>query len=111
MRNFRTPLLALALLGSVAISPAMAAPPSPDQLVGPVAAYKVYVTKEVDTLVAQTKVFAAAVKAGDLAKAKKLYAPTRVHYERIEPIAELFSDIDNNVDSRADDHQKKEQDP
>ncbi|WP_374760373.1 hypothetical protein, partial [Klebsiella pneumoniae] len=28
------------------------------------------------------------MKAGDIEKAKALYAPTRQHYERIEPIAE-----------------------
>ncbi len=46
------------------------------------------------------------MKKGDLATAKKLYAPTRVHYESIEPIAELFSDLDAAIDSRVDDHEK-----
>jgi iron uptake system component EfeO len=32
-------------------------------------------------------------------------------YERIEPIAELFSDLDVAIDSRADDYEKAEQDP
>src|SRR3546814_712520 len=32
-------------------------------------------------------------------------------YERIEPVAELFSDLDASIDSRADDHEKAEQDP
>jgi iron uptake system component EfeO len=51
------------------------------------------------------------VKAGDLKTAQALYAPTRVHYECIEPIAELFSDLDGSVDSRADDHDQEEKDP
>ncbi len=90
--------------GGVAAKPALV------DLVGPMAEYKVYVTGEVGTLVDETAAFTAAVKAGDLAGAKKLYAPTRLHYERIEPIAELFSDLDASIDSRADDHEKKEED-
>ncbi|WP_437612081.1 iron uptake system protein EfeO [Erwinia sp. V71] len=81
------------------------------QLVGPIAEYKVYVTKEVEQLVAGTKAFTDAVKAGDIAKAKALFAPTRQHYERIEPIAELFSDLDGKIDAREDDYEKKAEDP
>jgi len=84
---------------------------SPLELVQPITDYKSYVASEVTVLVAETQEFAAAVKAGDLKAAQALYAPTRVHYERVEPIAELFSDLDASLDSRADDHEKKEQDP
>ena len=84
---------------------------SPMELVQPVADYKAYVAGEVTLLVAETEKFAAAVKAGDLKAAQALYPPTRVHYERVEPIAELFSDLDGSVDSRADDHDQKEKDP
>ena len=81
------------------------------QLVGAIAEYKVYVTKETDQLVADNKTFTDAVSAGDVAKAQKLYAPTHAHWERAEPIAELFSDLDKTMDSRADDFAKKEADP
>ncbi|MEH2008639.1 iron uptake system protein EfeO [Nostoc sp.] len=81
------------------------------QLVGAIAEYKVYVTKETDQLVADNKSFTDAVIAGDLAKAQKLYPSTHVHWERAEPIAELFSDLDKTMDSRADDFAKKEADP
>ncbi len=81
------------------------------QLVGPIADYKLYVMNEVSALVAGTKAFTDAVKAGDVAKAKALYAPARVHYERIEPIAELFSDLDGSIDAREDDFEKKADDP
>ncbi|OYE03109.1 iron uptake system protein EfeO [Nostoc sp. 'Peltigera membranacea cyanobiont' 232] len=81
------------------------------KLVGAIAEYKVYVTKEVDQLVADNKTFTDAVIAGDLPKAQKLYASTHVHWERAEPIAELFSDLDKTMDSRADDFAKKEADP
>jgi iron uptake system component EfeO len=82
-----------------------------NKLIGAIAEYKVYVTKETDQLVDQTKTLTDAVIAGDLKKAKQLYAPTRVHWERIEPIAELFSDLDGSMDARADDFEKKEADP
>ncbi|AEX52373.1 ferrous iron transport periplasmic protein [Rahnella aquatilis CIP 78.65 = ATCC 33071] len=80
-------------------------------LVGPIAEYKVYVTQQVAELVAHTKAFTDAVKKGDLAKAQSLYASTRVYYERIEPIAELFSDLDGSIDAREDDFEKKAEDP
>ena len=94
-------------------STAWAAQPAvnPMDLVKPVAAYKVYVSAEAKVLTAKTKKFTDAIRAGNLKQAQALYAPTRVHYERIEPIAELFSDLDASIDSRADDHEKKEQDP
>ncbi|MEH1844558.1 MAG: iron uptake system protein EfeO [Nostoc sp.] len=81
------------------------------QLVGAIAQYKVYVTKETDQLVADNKTFTDAVIAGDLTKAQKLYPSTHAHWERAEPIAELFSDLDKTMDSRADDFAKKEADP
>ncbi|WP_375492646.1 iron uptake system protein EfeO [uncultured Nostoc sp.] len=81
------------------------------QLVGAIAEYKVYIIKEIDQLVTKTKILTDAVIAGDLAKAQKSYASAHLHYERTEPIAELFSDLDKSMDSRADDFAKKEADP
>ncbi|GAA0316538.1 EfeM/EfeO family lipoprotein [Actinoallomurus spadix] len=65
-----------------------------------VAAYRTYVAQQVDDTLAKATEFAAAVKAGDTAKAKDLYAPSRVGWERIEPVAESFGDIDPKVDLR-----------
>ncbi|MWA01059.1 iron uptake system protein EfeO [Actinomadura sp. LD22] len=62
--------------------------------------YKAYVIAQLDDTIAKTKPFVAAVKAGDVDKAKKLYAPSRVGWESIEPVAEKFSDIDGKVDTR-----------
>ena len=73
--------------------------------------YKGYVAGEVTELVAKTKLLVDAVKADDLAAAQKAYAPARVYYERIEPVAEVFNDLDKSMDSRADDYEKKEADP
>ena len=84
---------------------------NPLDLVGPVSDYKIYVGQQVDQLVAHTQQFTDAIKAGDLAKAKSLYAVSRTFYETVEPLAELFSDLDSSIDSRADDHEQKEKDP
>jgi len=88
-----------------------AAQPMLMQLTGPITDYKAWVMQETAALVAGTQAFTEAVKAGDSAKAKALYAPTRAHYERIEPIAELFSDLDGSIDAREDDYEKKAADP
>src|ERR1700735_722867 len=88
---------------TVAATNAAPAKPSPMDLVGPIAEYKVYVKGEVDVLVNETKKLTDAIKAGKLAEAQKVYAPAHQHYERIEPIAELFNDLDGLVDSRRDD--------
>ena len=45
----------------------------------------------------------AAVVAGDVAKAKSLYPAARIPYERIEPVAESFGDLDPRIDARAND--------
>ncbi len=50
-----------------------------------------------------TESFTTAVKAGQLEEAKALYAPSRMHYERIEPIAEALGDLDPNIDAREND--------
>ena len=101
--------LPLAMSG-LARSAQAAAPASPLDLAEPIAQYKIYVLGEVRQLIRQTRSFTEAIKAGDLAKARALYAPARAHYERIEPIAELFDDLDKSIDSRADDHDEGEKD-
>jgi len=65
--------------------------------------YKDYVLEQADHLVEATAKFTAAVKAGDIEKAKQLYPDARVYYERIEPIAESFGDLDPKIDARIDD--------
>lgn len=112
MNLFNRRQFSIALIAGVAglYSLGAQAATSPLELVAPIAEYKIYVAENVRKLVADTKVFVAAVKAGDIEKAKKLYAPTRTSYEKIEPVAELFSDMDSAIDSRADDHEKAEKD-
>jgi iron uptake system component EfeO len=65
--------------------------------------YKAYAVAQVDELVAAVKVLTDAVRAGDLKAAQDAYAPSRMPWERIEPLAELIPDIDGKVDSRVDD--------
>ena len=83
----------------------------PKQLDSAIAEYKTYVQQETAQLAEKTKTFTDAVIAGNVATAQKLYAPTRVHWERSEPIAELFSDLDGSMDAREDDFAKKADDP
>ncbi|MCB2255197.1 iron uptake system protein EfeO [Pseudomonas chlororaphis] len=104
MKN--SPLAVLLTLGLLQAPHAAFAAPSPLELVGPISDYKIYVTEQLDELASHTQAFTAAVKRGDLDGARKLYAPTRVYYESIEPIAELFSDLDAAIDSRVDDHEQ-----
>jgi len=62
--------------------------------------YALYVENEVEALVEETKAFAASYVAGDDDDARDAYAPTRVHWERIEPVAESFGDLDPRLDLR-----------
>lgn len=66
-------------------------------------AYAEYVQGQVDELVTATMAFTDAVIAGDMAAAKELYGPARIFYERIEPVAESFADLDPAIDGRIDD--------
>ncbi|MEV5841565.1 iron uptake system protein EfeO [Streptomyces sp. NPDC051985] len=67
-----------------------------------VADYREYAQEQADATVPLAEVFAKAVKAGDLEAAKKAYSPSRLGWERTEPIAESFGDIDPKTDTRAD---------
>ena len=78
-------------------------PGSADQKVATaIADYQAYVAAQSDELLAGTEAFVAAVKAGDVAKAKALYTPARQPWERIEPVAESFGDLDPKIDGRED---------
>ncbi len=67
-----------------------------------VAAYRRYVQEQADQTIPKAQKFADAVKAGDLDEAKKTYAVSRIGWERTEPVAESFGDIDPKVDVRED---------
>lgn len=101
------------LLATALVFPAVAALAEVDplDLVEPIAEYKVYVTERTANLVEGTTNFVAAIKAGDAKSARALYPSVRMPYEEIEPLAELFSDLDVAIDSRADDYEQMEKDP
>jgi iron uptake system component EfeO len=65
--------------------------------------YHRWVTSQIEALVPKTQEFVDAVKAGDVEQAKALYPVSRTYWERIEPVAESFGDIDPKVDGREDD--------
>jgi iron uptake system component EfeO len=62
--------------------------------------YVAYVKDQIETLVPATAVFLDAYRAGDDDTARELYATTRASYERIEPVAESFGDLDPKIDFR-----------
>lgn len=67
-----------------------------------VAAYRQYVQAQADATLPKVKVFTDAVRSGDVEAAKKAYADSRIGWERTEPVAESFGDIDPKVDVRED---------
>lgn len=70
--------------------------------------YEEYIVDESDGLLEGTERFADAVISGDVEEAKELYAPTRVHWERIEPVAVSVGDLDPSIDAREGDVPEEE---
>ncbi|MEN2742492.1 iron uptake system protein EfeO [Microbacterium sp. X-17] len=62
--------------------------------------YISYVKSQTEQLVPATKQLVAAYEAGDDATARKLFPSVRAYYERIEPTAEQFGDLDPKIDFR-----------
>jgi iron uptake system component EfeO len=75
---------------------------SDSQLTSAVDRYAAYVDTQIADLVSGTKAFAAAVEAGDTGRAKRLYPQARIHYERVEPVAEVWGALDVQIDGRID---------
>ncbi|MEU4032908.1 iron uptake system protein EfeO [Streptomyces collinus] len=67
-----------------------------------VADYRQYAQDQADQTLPLVGTFVKAVKDGDLEAARKAYAPSRLGWERTEPVAESFGDIDPKVDVRKD---------
>ncbi|MCU1620756.1 MAG: efeO [Modestobacter sp.] len=70
--------------------------------------YQRYVQSQTGALVEQTTAFVTAVKAGDVAGAKALFPVARTYWERIEPVAESFGDLDPIIDGREGDQAEGE---
>ena len=101
--TLQAPRGTLAVSGGAAPSRPPSAVVDADTLSGYQAAYSEYVRAEAAELVTAIEPFVAAIEAGDLEAAKAAYAPSRPHWERIEPVAELFSDLDTRMDAREED--------
>jgi iron uptake system component EfeO len=62
--------------------------------------YQRYVEDQTEQLVAGTAEFVAAYKAGKDDEARAIYPVARMHWERIETVAESFGDLDPKLDLR-----------
>lgn len=62
--------------------------------------YIAYIESQAGELIPAVQAFADAYAAGDDETARELFASTRVFYERIEPTAEAFGDLDPKIDYR-----------
>jgi iron uptake system component EfeO len=65
--------------------------------------YREYLETSAGELVAATEPFVTAVLSNEVDEAKTLYAAARIPYERIEPVAESFGDLDPRIDAREND--------
>lgn len=65
-----------------------------------VAGYRAFVLAGSKSSLAITTKLAAAIEKGDVRAAKSLYAPSRVGWESLEPVAESFGDLDPKMDLR-----------
>lgn len=65
-----------------------------------VAQYVGYVKTQTEELVPNVEEFVDAYESGDDEEAKRLFPIVRINYERIEPVAEQFGDLDPKIDYR-----------
>jgi FTR1 family protein len=65
--------------------------------------YRDFLEDETASLVTGVEQLRDALASGDVAAAKRAYAKARVPYERVEPVAESFGDLDPRIDARAND--------
>ena len=65
-----------------------------------IAQYVGYVKAQTEELLPQVQAFVDAYVAGDDDEAKRLFPLARINYERIEPTAEQFGDLDPKIDYR-----------
>jgi iron uptake system component EfeO len=65
--------------------------------------YRRYIEDQTALLVKDTEPFVRAVESGDVQRAKRLYPDARLPYERVEPVAESFGNLDPGIDARAGD--------
>jgi high-affinity iron transporter len=65
--------------------------------------YRTFLERETASLVTSVEKLRDALASGNVAAARRAYATARVPYERVEPVAESFGDLDPRIDARAND--------
>lgn len=65
--------------------------------------YAAYVDDQIEFLIPPVQQLVTAIKAGNVAAAQAAYARARPFYERIEPVAESFPELDSVIDLRVGD--------
>jgi len=71
--------------------------------------YSRYVQSQTVALTDKNDEFVAAILAGDIPGAKALFPVARTYWERIEPVAEIFGDLDPAIDGREGDQAEGEE--
>jgi iron uptake system component EfeO len=89
--------------GELTVGGSAVAATSDKQLQAAVTGYRSYVQTQSKLLLERAQAFVDAVKGGDVAKAKSLFAGAREPYETIEPVAESFGNLDPEIDARVND--------
>ena len=84
-------------VGGQASGPAWSSNP---QLAAAVSGYSAYVSQNTASMVTGTQQMCAAIDAKNLSQAELLYPKARVFYERIEPVAEVWGNLDTDIDGR-----------
>ncbi len=69
--------------------------------------YKTFALEQMDSFLIETEKFVNAFVDGDIETAKALYPEARMYFERSEPIAESFGDLDPRIDGRLADIQEE----
>lgn len=97
---FKSKKLFVAALVSSAFLFSSNAIAKPLDLTAETQAYKLFIEQQIDMLVNDTQLFVKYLKEGKLEQAKAIYPKVRMYYERSEPIAETFGDLDPRIDAR-----------
>lgn len=85
------------------ISPPSGSAPVDPRVAASVGSYKAYLRTQAAALPARARTFTDAIRAGDLAAAKKDFAASRVCWERIQSVAILLPQLDRRIDAEAED--------
>ncbi|HEX5291867.1 MAG TPA: iron uptake system protein EfeO [Streptosporangiaceae bacterium] len=70
------------------------------QLAAAVSGYSSYISQNTARLVSSTQQMCAAIDAKNLGQAELRYPRARIFYERIEPVAEIWGNLDTDIDGR-----------